>query len=82
VDDPVGGGDVGLGDLCAPDRDLAAADADPDRLPVERLDRAALHDLGRGQVALGDVVEQDRARTSSGDVMAEPHPDPEDLSIL
>ena len=61
VDDAVGGADVRRGDAGAADAHGLAADADADALAVERLDRAALDDLGRGQLALGDVVEQDRA---------------------
>jgi hypothetical protein len=35
-----------------------------------------------GDAAPGARVRLRAARTSSGDVMAEPHPDPEDFSIL
>src|SRR3954447_7419771 len=62
VDDAVGRGDVGRGDACAADEDLAVADANADSLAVERLDRVALDDLGGGQLALGDVVEQNRTQ--------------------
>jgi hypothetical protein len=43
VDHAVGGGDVGLDDARTPDRDLAVADADLQRLAVQRLHRAQLH---------------------------------------
>ena len=62
MDDAVGGADVGGGDAGAADAHGLAADADADALAVECLDRAALDDLGRGQFAPGDVVEQDRAQ--------------------
>src|SRR5687768_18282895 len=62
VDDAVGGADVRGGDARAADAHGLAADADADALAVECLDRAALDDLGRGQLAPDNVVEQDRAQ--------------------
>src|SRR3954467_14967048 len=61
VDDAIAGSDVGLDEARAADEHLAVPDADADALSVERLDGAAPDHLRRGQLALRDVVEQDRA---------------------
>jgi hypothetical protein len=62
VDDAIAGRDVRLDDARAVDEHVAVADAHADALSVERLDGAALGNLGSGELAVGDVVEQDRAQ--------------------
>jgi hypothetical protein len=55
---PLDAATSGRGHARVGDEHLAAAHAHADALAVERLDRRALDDLGGGELALGDVVEQ------------------------